>query len=152
MKALIKFKKYDAIFFSPRSFTPLIAMIIFLKTFIRIFFLGLLLHWQMSSAGPLRDRIMEHRMQQHADSLDEDDSDSLATLPPNVRALRDIAYGSDPKQRFDVYLPQQANHAPVIFMVHGGGWRRGDKTMKTSVENKMAHWTQKGFIFISTNY
>lgn len=123
-----------------------------LKVFARIFVLGLMLHWQLSTAGPLRDLFMERRAQRHADSLDEEDSASSAALPSGVHALRDIPYGDDPKQRFDVYLPQKADHAPVIFMVHGGGWRRGDKTMKTSVQNKMAHWTRKGFIFISTDY
>lgn len=114
--------------------------------------MGVLLHSQFSSAGPLRDLIAERRAQRNADSLDDDDSANSITPPPGVRVLRDVAYGSDPRQRFDVYLPQKADHAPVIFMVHGGGWRRGDKTMKTSVQNKMSHWTQKGFIFISTDY
>lgn len=75
------------------------------------------------------------------------------TLPPGVTVVQDVAYGSDPLQTFDVYLPPHAvTDAPVIFMVHGGGWRRGDKTAHDVVQNKVARWVPRGFIFISTNY
>lgn len=74
------------------------------------------------------------------------------TLPPGTRVIRDVAYGSDSRQRFDVYAPAQVQHAPVIFMVHGGGWRRGDKAMANVVANKIARWLPRGFIVISTNY
>ena len=52
-----------------------------------------------------------------------------APLPADTRVVRDVAYGSDPRQRFDVYAPPHAHGAPVLVMVHGGGWRRGDKAM-----------------------
>ena len=69
--------------------------------------------------------------------------------------LRDLAYGSDPKQRMDVYLPAAPGAgqgaAPVIFMVHGGAWRMGDKRMGRVVENKTARWLPKGFVFVSVN-
>ena len=66
--------------------------------------------------------------------------------------LRDIAYGGDPAQRFDVYLPPNPRNAPVIFMVHGGAWKAGDKANAGIFTNKIAHWLPKGYIFISTNY
>jgi arylformamidase len=70
------------------------------------------------------------------------------------KVLRDIAYGSDPKQRMDVYLPTGGSvpgAAPVIFMVHGGAWRTGDKRMTKVVDNKAARWLPRGFVFISVN-
>lgn len=74
-------------------------------------------------------------------------------LPPtNVRTIRDVAYGDDGQQRFDVYVPKGVRNAPVIFMVHGGGWRFGDKSSDGVVENKVAHWAPQGFIVISANY
>ncbi len=75
-----------------------------------------------------------------------------ATLPPGITVVRDVAYGSDPRQHFDVYAPAHAAHAPVILMVHGGGWRRGDKAMRGVIGNKIARWLPRGFIVISTNY
>lgn len=75
-----------------------------------------------------------------------------ATLPSGTRVFHDVAYGSDPRQRFDVYAPAHVERAPVILMVHGGGWRRGDKAMRGVVENKVGRWVTRGFIVISTNY
>lgn len=73
-------------------------------------------------------------------------------LPSGIRVQRNIAYGRDPLQRFDVYLPAHPRHAPVIVMVHGGGWSRGDKAMRSVVEHKVARWVPRGFILVSVNY
>src|SRR4051812_43156305 len=55
-----------------------------------------------------------------------------------TRLIPDIPYGSDPAQRFDVYVPARAPAgavpAPVLFFVHGGGWAHGDKTNTRVVE------------------
>ena len=48
-------------------------------------------------------------------------------LPAGAQVERNIAYGPASEQTMDVYRPANAHDAPVIFMVHGGGWRRGDK-------------------------
>jgi len=112
----------------------------------------------VAEAGPLRERLAQSR---HAtgqaddiglDSQEEGAGD--AALTPDIQVVRDIAYGADNEQRFDVYLPRaaQGQNAPVILMVHGGGWYRGDKAMKAVVENKASYWVGKGYVFISTNY
>lgn len=64
--------------------------------------------------------------------------------------MRDVAYGPDRAQRFDVDLPARTTGAPTVFHVHGGGWAFGDKTGQ--VANKRARWTQAGAFFVSTNY
>ncbi|SOD55360.1 alpha/beta hydrolase [Pseudoxanthomonas wuyuanensis] len=78
-------------------------------------------------------------------------------LPAGARALRDVAYGSDPRQRFDVYLPARTRNAPapgapVLLFVHGGGWENGNKDNPGVVEDKAAYWLPKGYILVSTNY
>ena len=75
-----------------------------------------------------------------------------ADPPAGVTLLQDIAYGADPAQRFDVYLPPHPQSAPILLMVHGGAWRVGDKTNERVVENKVAHWVPQGVIFVSINY
>jgi arylformamidase len=101
-------------------------------------------------SGPLRERIMERRAARAETApLDQERG---RKLPPGVRLVRDVAYGGDRAQRFDAYVPKDAARAPVIFMVHGGGWEHGDKKMDAVVDNKVAHWTRRGFIVISTNY
>ncbi|BEP94203.1 alpha/beta hydrolase [Acidovorax sp. A79] len=86
-----------------------------------------------------------------------------ATLAAGVQRIADVPYGADPAQRMDVYVPTSpttgtnslvasAVRAPVIFMVHGGGWRHGDKAMGRVVQEKVNRWVPKGFILISINY
>lgn len=110
---------------------------------------ALLAPWHPAQAGPLRDRIAQLRGQQ---GLDEDSASAVAPLPPSTRVWRDVAYGSDPNQRYDVYAPAKASGAPVILMVHGGGWSRGDKAGRGVVPNKVARWVPKGFVVVSANY
>ena len=46
----------------------------------------------------------------------------------------DLAYGSDPKQVLDLYLPEgEVSNAPVFLFLHGGGFREGDKSHYGSV-------------------
>ena len=46
----------------------------------------------------------------------------------------DLAYGTDPKQRLDLYLPGgEVSNAPVFLFLHGGGFREGDKAHYGSV-------------------
>jgi acetyl esterase/lipase len=105
----------------------------------------------LSYAGTLSERIAESRLAQQLDEP-QDDAFGRLELPPGVRLVRDVAYGKSEQQRMDVYLPRHAAGAPVIVMVHGGGWRRGDKGAQGVVQNKMSRWTSQGFIFISINY
>lgn len=65
---------------------------------------------------------------------------------------RDLAYGSDPDQRFDVYARPGMQGAPVILLVHGGGWAFGDKGAGRVVDNKAAHWLPQGFALVAVNY
>ena len=54
---------------------------------------------------------------------------------PDVQKIADLPYGPDARQRMDIYRPSTSTpdpsgaRAPVVFMVHGGGWRNGDKAM-----------------------
>lgn len=71
----------------------------------------------------------------------------------DFKLVKDIAYGNHDKQALDIYYPSDpVLDAPVIFMVHGGAWRIGDKASKSVIKNKVKHWVPKGFIFISVNY
>lgn len=74
-------------------------------------------------------------------------------LPPGVRRLEDIAYGPEPRQRMDVYLPAEPSCAPILLMVHGGAWMVGNKASPQVVNQKLKHWVRdRGFIFVSIDY
>jgi acetyl esterase/lipase len=64
---------------------------------------------------------------------------------------RNIPYASPPQERqvLDVYTPKSAKDLPVVFWIHGGGWQTGDKT---DVQEKPRAFTERGFVFVSTNY
>jgi acetyl esterase/lipase len=92
------------------------------------------------NAGILRDALQK-RAEAHN-----------ATSTQTSNTMMDVAYGSDKKQRLDVYLPSNPQNAPVIVMVHGGAWKIGDKRSENVVNNKKARWNPKGIIFVSVNY
>jgi acetyl esterase/lipase len=108
-------------------------------------------------AGPLRDWLMQRAQQKQGDNELDGDRNGLTArgpfpLPQGVELIRDVAYGSAPVQKIDVYRPTNATNAPVIFMVHGGGWRHGDKDLLRVVKNKVDYFVPKGYIFISVGY
>ncbi len=100
-----------------------------------------------AGAQSMREKLMQ-RMREKSAATPAIDP---ATLVPGATRL-DLSYGSDPAQTLSVYKPANAHNAPVIVMVHGGGWRIGDKNMAGVVENKVSHWLSKGFIFVSIDY
>lgn len=78
----------------------------------------------------------------------------IAAVPVGVRgetALIDIAYGPDPKQKLDLYLPEGQGPLPVLVAIHGGGWVSGDKAhMAGEPLRKIAH--EAGCAYASLNY
>jgi len=107
-----------------------------------------------ATAGPLRDRFMERRKSasEVGESQMFEGSAEPIALPAGVRVEADVAYGTDLAQRMDVYVPEKAAGAPVIFMVHGGAWMIGDKKSSAVVVNKLNRWVPEGFLLISVNY
>lgn len=73
------------------------------------------------------------------------------TVVPGA-TLKTFAYGPGLAESIDVYAPPNAHGVPVIVMVHGGGWRIGDKSSPGVVGNKMTHWLPQGYILVSVNY
>jgi len=72
--------------------------------------------------------------------------------PGAAEVMRDVAYGPAADHRLDVYLPEAPRKAPVLFLVHGGAWMKGDKAHAAFIANKVAHWVPRGYVVISTNY
>ncbi len=76
-------------------------------------------------------------------------SSPLAAGEPKV--LRDVVY-AEPKnarQMLDVYAPAEGKGHPIVFWIHGGGWKAGDKK---SVAKKPQIFVDKGYVFVATNY
>ncbi len=73
-------------------------------------------------------------------------------LPPGSRVERALHYGRDDAQVLDVYIPPAARQAPILFLVHGGGWRRGGRDNPGLAQPKAAHWLPKGYLLVSVDY
>ncbi len=65
-------------------------------------------------------------------------------------AAQELAFGSHALQKLDYWAGSEAN-APLVVFVHGGGWKRGDKSMMTG-SAKLAHWQAQGYAVASLNY
>ena len=62
--------------------------------------------------------------------------------------------GVDPNLlSLDLYVPKGESEArPVMIMIHGGGWRGGDKASPVIVGVKMRHFVGAGYVYASANY
>jgi len=80
----------------------------------------------------------------------------VLVLCNNGRAQKltpDIPYVENGHERqvLDIYTPETpgAESLPVMFWIHGGGWQAGNKS---DVALKPKVLTERGFVFVSTNY
>ena len=75
--------------------------------------------------------------------------------PPNMRELIDIQFydgpGADPYENsLNLFIPEEANEVPLLFQVHGGGWRAGDKSSSTNT--LVSLFGRLGWAVASVNY
>ena len=78
-----------------------------------------------------------------------------AHAPPDVEVRRDERYGSDERQRLDVFEPRtRGSGAPVLLFVHGGGFIMGDKTLPgTPFYDNVGRWAAaRGFVGVTMTY
>jgi len=66
--------------------------------------------------------------------------DEIEGVDPNLLSL-------------DLYVAEgEAEKRPVLIMIHGGGWRGGDKASPVIVGAKMRHFVGAGYVYASINY
>ena len=65
--------------------------------------------------------------------------------------IKDIPYGANNSQKFDLGLPANRNTAntQLVVVVHGGGWATGDKNELTWLLNGLK---QRGYAVANINY
>jgi len=66
-------------------------------------------------------------------------------------AVRDAAFGPDPRQRLDVYVPNAASDSPrpIIIFFYGGSWNSGTKNGYSFVGRALA---SRGFVVAIPDY
>lgn len=83
------------------------------------------------------------------DTLAPVEHPNLPKMVDGITVMREIAYGAHPRQKMDIYIPKDAKNAPMIVMIHGGGWTTGNKSSPLIYINKVNRWGSKGFIVVS---
>lgn len=78
------------------------------------------------------------------------------SLPAGVTAFRDVVYATLPNTPYgkrdlhvDIFKPEKAGKYPALVLIHGGGWRAGDKSMETPMAQAIA---AKGFVTVAVEY
>ena len=75
-------------------------------------------------------------------------------VPADIKVSRDLAFGSDPLQKLDMFTSGQGAGKPILIYVHGGGFTRGDKHRagEFMYDNVMVWAVQHGMVGVETNY
>ena len=76
----------------------------------------------------------------------------LPAAPALAQGLptRDVAFGPDPRQRLDIYLPRGgASRRPVVFFIYGGSWSSGAKGTYGFVGEAFAG---RGYVTVIADY
>ncbi|HCI47627.1 MAG TPA: hypothetical protein DFI00_10070 [Rhodospirillaceae bacterium] len=108
---------------------------------------------------------------QSAPAPNGSESDAGATAKPYVPSffsrfsteqyegsVKDIDYTDgvapdDERRKLDIYPTTHANGAaPVMVMIHGGGWQIGRKDTNDLLKNKVPYFDREGWVFTSINY
>ncbi len=66
------------------------------------------------------------------------------------RVERDLSYGGHPRQKLDLYVPEELNtSAPVLLYFYGGSWQSGDKNIYRAFGEAFA---SKGIVTAVADY
>lgn len=78
------------------------------------------------------------------------------SLPANVKESRNLVYTTlkntpfgDRDLHADVFSPKKKGKYPALIMIHGGGWKAGDKSLQVPMAQKLA---AKGIVTICVEY
>jgi acetyl esterase/lipase len=75
-------------------------------------------------------------------------------VAPDVEVTKDIVYceGAEEdaaKHKLDIYAPKGKTNLPVLFFVHGGAWKTGDRSQYVPLGNR---YTKEGFLTVLPSY
>ncbi len=78
------------------------------------------------------------------------------SLPKMVTAKHDLVYATLPNTRFgkrelhlDLFQPQKAGKYPALILIHGGGWRSGNRSMQAPLAMQVA---TRGYVTACIEY
>ncbi|POY36928.1 hypothetical protein C3K47_07640 [Solitalea longa] len=77
-------------------------------------------------------------------------SRSNMTSDKPLQIVENLSYGKDPEQKLDILMPtQRTQQTKVIIFLHGGSWKKGDKSDYTPALKAFA---ERGLVVVNMNY
>lgn len=76
-------------------------------------------------------------------------SNESALLREQPNALIDVPFGDKPTSKLDIFLPENADGAPLLVFIHGGYWRALDKSIFSFIAQ---HYVEQGIAVALPNY
>lgn len=77
-------------------------------------------------------------------------------VPDGVAAYRDLVYATlldtpygKRELHLDLFRPQKKGRLPAMLLIHGGGWRSGDKSLQVPMAERLA---VRGFVTVCVEY
>ena len=67
-----------------------------------------------------------------------------------LKVDKNVSYGPHPRNVLDVYWDTDYKNAPIVFTIHGGGFKQGDKSYCNKAMQQL--YMAKGCIVVSPNY
>lgn len=75
---------------------------------------------------------------------------NLTVSRSGYQVRRDIAYGAEPRQKLDLYIPEKMDRpAPVLLFFYGGSWQSGSKSLYLALGQAFA---SQGIIVAVADY
>jgi triacylglycerol lipase len=77
----------------------------------------------------------------------------LVSTAGGIEEVQDLPYGSNARQKLDVYTPGRSGNRPVIVYVPGGGFTGGDKRSDERFYGNLGRWfARQGLVCVILNY
>jgi acetyl esterase len=114
--------------------------------------------WSLASVAQnpppdVKRRLIEQAWGPLSENRDMYDAALTAAPKGGVKVTKDIAYGSDPRQRLDVYQIPGKSNLPIMVFFHGGGYTRGERDYSPLVHaNILTYFARNGFLGINADY
>lgn len=104
----------------------------------------------MANIGP----VWGTDIQKHGSLVRDAFSKLLEASPKANDVVRNISYGSHPRQILDLYRPDpKRGAAPVVIFVHGGAFIRGDMNLNGLMNANVLTWfSRQGYLGINMEY
>ncbi|MEK6239197.1 MAG: alpha/beta hydrolase, partial [Planctomycetales bacterium] len=75
---------------------------------------------------------------------------SVPNLFAEIKVERNVVHGPHERNVMDIYWDAEYQNVPIVFTIHGGGFKNGSKTYCNADMQKL--YLNKGCVVVSPNY